>query len=148
MDRNEVLKHLFPDEADSLEHEVELEESHEQFIEPEYNGELRYMNKSPMELKRLAETVTDPEELKAIKFALGCQRAKFDAEVGTEPFRGENLDAREIKKLSELIDPANRDPNPFPVPQKLGQPSIENNSTEEADSLFDLDLLKDFPPEE
>jgi hypothetical protein len=151
MARNDVLKSFFPDEADSIEHEVEIEELQEKYIEPRYDDEFKYMNKSPMELKRLAEAETNPEELKTIQFALSCQRPRMDCEVGVEPFRGENLDAREIEKLSDLIDPANRDTEPFPVPRAIfTEPSKGSDSEQPSDtdySLFDFDLLQDLPKE-
>ena len=72
-----------------------------------YNGEWRYINKTPMELRRLLETEQDPQEIEAIQLALDywacAEKGKMvgggaGCEVG-EPYRGE---AREVATLTSI----------------------------------------------
>ena len=86
----------------------------------DYNGEFRYVNKSPTELKRLLETETRPEELEAIELALRYWRSQ-DPLPGTtagEPYRGEPKVAITADSISALA----RDRNPVEfVPESIGQ---------------------------
>lgn len=68
--KNEVLKHYFPEESKTVEHVEPSSIENKPLLSQEYNNEFRHVNKSPQKIKKLLETESNPEEIKALKLAL------------------------------------------------------------------------------
>jgi hypothetical protein len=73
-------------------------------LSQEYNGEFRYYNKSPMELRRLLSIETDEAEIEAINNALAYWKSKASsiAEAG-EPYRGEERAVSTPESITAMV---------------------------------------------
>ena len=89
-----------------FESEAPLNIENEELLDLSYDNEFRYVNMSPQKVKLLLEVEKDPEEIKAMKLALEAFKKMYGVlweGVGIDAYRGENIQAREIKELRELL---------------------------------------------
>lgn len=111
--RNEVLKSLFPEQAETIEGVFHQEPAPEG-PSAEYHGELRYVNLGPQKLAWLLENGDLPEpERQAVLTARQWWDRRSPAlsggiEMG-EPDRGDPREARVISTLAEAIDSKSRE---------------------------------------
>lgn len=100
-----VLRAYFPDDADKVLGEEPFFDTNEHLLPVEYNGDLKYTNLPPQELRRRIEAEEDEAELRLLKIGLrfwemkGCNQAP---DCG-EPYRGEKAPDRVVKKLADLV---------------------------------------------
>lgn len=75
-------------------------------VDREYNGEFRYVNCSPMKLRRLMASEDDPDELVAMEFAMSFHRSKGNTrQPGTEAgyvHRGDPRPDQRVRDIREL----------------------------------------------